>query len=374
MSVPFLDLKAVNAGYMAEIKDSIDRVLDSGWYVLGEEVEAFEEEFKVWCGAEYAVSVSSGLAALELILKAWIQLGKISEGDAVAVPSNTYIASVLAISGAGLVPVLIEPDSESLNISASGLAAWQGEAFKAVMAVHLYGRAAGMRELSAYCEQAGLLLIEDAAQAHGAVIDGYKVGAWGDAAGFSFYPGKNMGAMGDGGMITCKDPELARTLSMLRNYGSEVKYKHELRGGNERLDELQAAILRVKLKCIDRDNAKRRDIAGCYLKGIKNPSVLLPIEPVRGEEHVWHLFVVRVKQRAEFMDFLRANEVGSMVHYPIPLHKQAAYAEDFAGLELPLTEAIHDEVVSLPISPVMSDQQVARVIEVVNQYTESVYE
>ncbi len=371
MNVPFLDLKAVNAGYVAEIKDSINRVLDSGWYVLGQEVEVFEEEFKLWCGVEHAVSVSSGLAALELIFRAWIELGALQEGDAIAVPSNTYIASVLAISGAGLVPVLIEPDSESLNISASGLAAYKGNAVKAVMVVHLYGRAAEMSELSAYCERVGLLMVEDAAQAHGAIVDDCRVGAWGDAAGFSFYPGKNMGAMGDGGMITCKDPELARMLKMLRNYGSEVKYKHELRGRNERLDELQAAILRVKLKYIDRDNAKRREIAHCYRKGLSNPLVLLPKEPVNGEAHVWHLFVVRVKQRKEFMDFLRDKEVGFMVHYPIPIHKQAAYSDDFAGLELPFTEAIHDEVVSLPLSPVMSEQQVARVIDVVNQFTGS---
>ena len=363
MHVPFLDLKAINARHAAELKAAASRVIDSGWYVLGEEVKAFESEFASWVGSPHCVGTSDGLSALILALRGWKELGLLKDGDGVAVPANTYIASILAITENHLRPVLVEPDEDTFNLGAAKLAAALTPDVKAVLAVHLYGQLADMPAIAQLCRDRGLLLLEDGAQAHGAHIGGVKVGAWGDAAAFSFYPGKNLGALGDAGALTCKDAKLAEMVLALRNYGSHVKYQNLVQGPNDRLDELQAALLRVKLKHIDADNARRREIAARYCREIKNPAVRLPSVRVGEDSHVWHLFVVRVADRTAFQQRLLDRGVHTAIHYPIAPHQQQAYAKELGHLKLPLTEALHREVVSLPVSPVMTDEQVAYVIE-----------
>ena len=367
MNVPFLDLKSINARHAAELKAAAARVIDSGWYILGEEVKAFEDEYAAWTGSPHCVGTSDGLSALVLALRAWKELGLLKDGDAVAVPANTYIASILAITENRLRPVLVEPDEDTFNLGAAKLAAALTPDVKAVLAVHLYGQLADMPAIAQLCRERGLLLLEDAAQAHGAHIDGVKAGAWGDAAAFSFYPGKNLGALGDAGALTCKDTKLADMVRALRNYGSHEKYKNLVQGPNDRLDEMQAAILRVKLPHLDADNAHRRAIAQRYRNEIKNPAVRLPSVHVGEDSHVWHLFVVRVADRTAFQQRLLDQGVHTAIHYPIAPHHQQAYAKQLRGFSLPLTEAIHREVVSLPMSPVMTETQVAHVISVVNQ-------
>jgi dTDP-4-amino-4,6-dideoxygalactose transaminase len=367
--IKFLDLKAVNEQYRPEIDTAIQRVLGSGWYLLGEEVASFEKEFGAWNGVQNVIGVSNGLMALRLVFEAWIEQGKLQKGDAVAVPSNTFIASVLAISGAGLKPILVEPDENTQNISAVGLETELNKTqCKAVMVVHLYGQIAPMEEIAALCEKREILLIEDAAQAHGASIKGKKTGAWGDAAGFSFYPGKNMGALGDAGAAVCKDPETAKIVRAIANYGSYKKYENAYRGGNDRLDEIQAAILRVKLCGMDADNSRRRDIAMQYNDGITNSAIIRPSLPTDPLQHAWHLYVVRVKSREAFIDHMKQHGVQCLIHYPIPPHQQDAYRSEFSQLSLPLAERLADEVVSLPISPVMDDAHVNIVIDAVNNW------
>jgi dTDP-4-amino-4,6-dideoxygalactose transaminase len=366
MQVPFLDLKAINARHADELKAAAARVIDSGWYVLGDEVKAFEAEFAAWVGSPHAVGTSDGLSALILALRGWKELGLLREGDAVAVPANTYIASILAITENRLRPVLVEPDETTFNLDAAKLAAALTPDVKAVLAVHLYGQLADMPALARLCRERGLLLLEDAAQAHGAEVDGRKAGAWGDAAAFSFYPGKNLGALGDAGAFTCKDAKLAEMVRALRNYGSHVKYQNLVQGPNDRLDELQAALLRVKLRHIDADNARRREIAARYRRELGAPALRLPAVRAGEAAHVWHLFVVRVPDREAFQRRLLELGVHTAIHYPIAPHHQRAYARELGHLRLPLTEALHREVVSLPISPVMTDAQVAHVIAAVN--------
>jgi dTDP-4-amino-4,6-dideoxygalactose transaminase len=366
MNVPFLDLKAINARHAAELKAAAARVIDSGWYVLGEEVKAFEAEFATWTGSPHCVGTSDGLSALILALRGWKELGLLKDGDAVAVPANTYIASILAITENRLRPVLVEPDEDTFNLGAVKLAAALTPDVKAVLAVHLYGQLADMPEIAKLCRERGLLLLEDAAQSHGAHIGGVKAGAWGDAAAFSFYPGKNLGALGDAGALTCRDQKLAEMVRALRNYGSHEKYKNLVQGPNDRLDELQAAMLRVKLGHIDADNARRREIAARYRREIKAPSVRLPLVRVGEDSHVWHLFVVRVPDRAAFQQRLFDRGVQTAIHYPIAPHHQHAYANELGYLKLPLTEALHREVVSLPISPLMMEDQIDYTVAVVN--------
>ncbi len=367
MNIPFLDLKAINARHAAELKAAAARVIDSGWYVLGEEVKAFEAEFAAWVASPHCVGTSDGLSALILALRGWKELGLLKAGDAVAVPANTYIASILAITENRLRPVLVEPDEDTFNLGAAKLAAALTPDVKAVLAVHLYGQIAEMPAIAKLCRVRGLLLLEDAAQAHGAQVDGVKAGAWGDAAAFSFYPGKNLGALGDAGALTCKDTKLADMVRALRNYGSHEKYKNLVQGPNDRLDELQAALLRVKLKHIDADNSRRREIAQRYRREIKHPAVRLPSIRAGEDSHVWHLFVVRVADRTVFQQRLLDRGVHTAVHYPIAPHQQQAYAKELGHLKLPLTEAMHREVVSLPLSPVLTDEQVAYVIQAINQ-------
>jgi dTDP-4-amino-4,6-dideoxygalactose transaminase len=362
MHVPFLDLKAINARHATELKVAAARVIDSGWYILGEEVKGFEGEFAAWVGSPHCVGTSDGLSALILALRGWKELGLLKDGDGVAVPANTYIASILAITENRLRPVLVEPDEETFNLGAAKLAAALTPDVKAVLAVHLYGQLADMPAIAKLCRERGLFLLEDAAQSHGAHIGGVKAGAWGDAAAFSFYPGKNLGALGDAGALTCKDKQLADMVRALRNYGSHEKYKNLVQGPNDRLDELQAALLRVKLKYIDADNARRREISARYRHEIKSPAVRLPTVRAVEDSHVWHLFVVRVADRAAFQQRLLERGVHTSIHYPIAPHHQQAYLKELGHLKFPLTEAIHREVVSLPISPVMTDEQVAHVI------------
>ena len=368
MNIPFLDLKAINARHAEELKAAATRVIDSGWYVLGEEVKAFEAEFAAWTGSPHCVGTSDGLSALILVLRGWKELGLLKDGDGVAVPANTYIASILAITENRLRPVLVEPDEDTFNLGAKKLAAALTPDVKAVLAVHLYGQLADMPAIAQLCRERGLLLLEDAAQSHGAHIGGIKAGAWGDAAAFSFYPTKNLGALGDAGALTCKDARLAEMVRALRNYGSHAKYQNIVQGPNDRLDELQAAFLRVKLQHLDADNAHRRAIALRYRNEIKNPAVRLPSVRASEDSHVWHLFVVRVADRAAFQQRLLDQGVHTAIHYPIPPHKQAAYAKELGHLSFPLTEAIHREVVSLPMSPVMTDTQVSVVVAAVEAY------
>lgn len=364
--IPFLDLKKINHQYAQELKDAAARVIDSGWYILGEEVQAFEKEFANYCGVNSAIGVANGLDALNLILRAYIELGVVQKGDEVIVPANTYIASILAISENDLVPVLVEPDENTFNLNPLLIEKHITKKTKAILTVHLYGQVTGMDEINAIAKKHKLKVIEDCAQAHGALYKGKKVGSLGDAAGFSFYPGKNLGALGDGGAVTTNDQQLSECIKALRNYGSHEKYKNIYKGVNSRLDEIQAAFLRVKLKYLDNEIAVRRAIAKTYLQGIKNQDIQLPL--VEDENtHVWHLFVVRCQQRKPFETYLHDQGVQTMVHYPIPPHQQAAYAE-WNNKSFPITERLHKQVLSLPIGPTMSGSDTRLVIEALNRY------
>ncbi|OGI00446.1 MAG: aminotransferase [Candidatus Melainabacteria bacterium GWF2_37_15] len=358
----FSDLKKLNVKYQSEINEAIKKVAESGWYILGREVEAFEEEFAEYCGVKHCIGVGNGLEALSLIIKGY----EFKESDEVIVPANTYIASILAVSTSGLTPVFVEPDINTYNIDPEKIEEKITEKTKIIMAVHLYGQAAKMDKINEIAKKHNLKVIEDTAQAHGAVFEGKRAGNLSDAAGFSFYPTKNLGALGDGGAITTNDDELARKVRILRNYGSKIKYVNLLKGTNSRLDEVQAAILRVKLKYLDEDNQRRRKIARYYLENITNEKIILP--QIKDESpHVWHLFVIRTEKRDELQEYLKNNGIQTLVHYPIPPHKQEAYKE-YNHLTLPITEKIHREVLSIPISPVMEDWQVKKVVEIINSY------
>ncbi len=364
--IPFLDLKSINQTYRDELINACARVIDSGWYIMGNELTQFESEFAEYCGTKHAIGVANGLDALILVLRAWKELGKLSEGDEVIVPANTYIASILAITENNLVPVLVEPDIETYNLTKEGIEAAITPRTKAILPVHLYGLISPMPEIMQIAKEHDLLVLEDCAQAHGAMTDGKKAGNWGDAAGFSFYPGKNLGALGDAGAITTNDDELAQTLRALRNYGSHKKYENLYQGVNSRLDEIQAAMLRVKLHHLVSETLRRQEIAKRYRAEINNPLVILP--KVENEaEHVWHLFVVRCEQREALQNWLSQNDVQTLVHYPIPPHKQAAYRE-WNHLSKPICEMIHKQVISFPLDPTMDDEAVSQVIQLVNEF------
>ncbi|MEG2039984.1 MAG: DegT/DnrJ/EryC1/StrS family aminotransferase [Hafnia sp.] len=365
--IPFLDLQSVNAKYRAELIDACTRVIDSGWYIGGNELSQFEQEFATYCGSAHCIGVANGLDALILTLRAWLELGRLQPGDEVIVPANTYIASILAISANGLTPVLVEPDVASFNLCpVNARAAITGKT-RAILPVHLYGQLADMPAIMALAHEYDLLVLEDAAQAHGASIDGKKAGSWGDAAGFSFYPGKNLGALGDAGAITTHDADLAQTLRALRNYGSHEKYKNLFKGVNSRLDEIQAAMLRIKLSKLEQDTQHRRSIADIYLKNIQNPAVQLP-QVLKAEQHVWHLFVIRTRQRAALQQHLAAQGIQTLIHYPIPPHQQQAYQE-WNGRSYPLTEAMHQEVLSLSMGPTLTEVEALKVAAVVNEFS-----
>ena len=368
--IPFLDLKAINMQYRDQMITACTRVIDSGWYICGKELEEFEHNFANYCGTRYAIGVANGLDALILTLRAWKELGKLHEGDEVIVPSNTYIASILAISQNNLKPVLVEPDITTFNIDTQKIEAAITPKTKAILPVHLYGQLAAMPEIMTIAKKYNLLVLEDSAQGHGAEINGQKAGNWGDAAGFSFYPGKNLGALGDGGVITTNDAELAQMLKAIRNYGSHEKYKNLVPGVNSRLDEIQAAILNEKLKFLDQENQHRRYIADLYLKEIHNPTIELPCKNIDTEtyaQHVWHLFVIRTKYREKLQQYLAENGVETLIHYPIPPHKQQAYQE-WNGLSFPISEQIHAEVLSLPIGPTLSMDEAKQVVQLCNGF------
>jgi dTDP-4-amino-4,6-dideoxygalactose transaminase len=364
--IKFLDLKTINERYHDELVEASKKVIESGWYILGKEVESFEKKFANFCETKYAIGVASGLDALILILRAYKEMGVLKDGDEVIVPANTYIASILAISENDLTPVLVEPDIKSYNIDPSKIEEKITSKTKAILAVHLYGQSADISEINKIAKKYNLKIIEDAAQAHGATHYKKRVGSLGDACGFSFYPGKNLGALGDGGAVTTDDEQLANTIKSIRNYGSHKKYENRYRGLNSRLDEMQAALLLVKLKHLDSSNQKRAEVAQSYLEGITNPKITLP-KISSNNTHVWHLFVIRVKNRDEFQNYLTENGIQSMIHYPIPPHKQEAYRE-LKDLSLPITESIHDEVISLPMHECLSKEDIQKVIEVVNRF------
>lgn len=364
--IKFLDLQEINRRLRDDLVAAATRVIDSGWYIGGKELEAFEAEFAAFCGTTHAVGMANGLDALNMTLRAWKEQGKLRDGDEVIVPANTYIASVLAVTENDLVPLLVEPDPKTFNLDPVAAEKAITPRTKAILPVHLYGQLADMPPLLELARKHKLLVLEDSAQAHGAEHDGTHAGNFGDASGFSFYPGKNLGALGDGGAMTTNDEELARITRALGNYGSAVKYHSDYQGLNSRLDEIQAALLRAKVPHLRADIEGRRSVARRYREGIRNANVILP-EVASEEGHVWHLFVVRCAERERLQDHLKTSGVQTLIHYPIPPHRQKAYP-DFAGYSLPITEAIHREVLSLPMSHVLTDEEVDTVIKAVNAF------
>jgi len=374
--IKFLDLHKINLHYEDAFQEKFNSFLDKGWYILGDNVKAFEKEFAEYCGTKYCIGVGNGLDALVLIFKAAIQLGKLQKGDEVIVPANTYIASVLAILEADLVPVLVEPNEHTFNIDPKKIQQAITPKTKAILPVHLYGQLADMETINAIAKQNNLLVVEDAAQAHGAVFSAQsqlaensknlKAGNLSYAAGFSFYPGKNLGALGDAGAITTNDDELAKMINSLRNYGSETKYHNDFVGVNSRLDEIQASFLSVKLPYLNKENTIRKTIAKRYLSEIKNSKITLPFYD-NSENHIFHLFVIRTEKRDELQHYLAENGIQTQIHYPIPPHKQKALPQ-FHQLSFPITEKMHDEVLSLPISPVMTEDEIDYVVKTLNQY------
>ncbi|KAF1021683.1 MAG: dTDP-3-amino-3,6-dideoxy-alpha-D-galactopyranose transaminase [Acinetobacter bereziniae] len=368
--IPFLDLKNINNQYKAELIEACTRVIDSGWYIGGKELEQFEKNFSDYCGAKYAIGVANGLDALILTLRAWKELGKLNDRDEVIVPSNTYIASILAITANNLTPILVEPDIGTYNIDPVKIEAAITSRTKVILPVHLYGQLADMPAILEIANKHDLLVLEDSAQSHGAEIDGKKAGNWGDASGFSFYPGKNLGALGDAGAVTTNNEGLAQMLRALRNYGSHEKYKNLVPGVNSRLDEIQAAMLNVKLKFLDTETQHRRKIANLYLTKINSPLIELPLNHINAEEyqqHVWHLFVIRTEHREALQKYLVENGVQTLIHYPIPPHEQQAYKE-WNHLSYPISEQIHAEVMSLPIGPTLSLDDANKVIQICNSF------
>ena len=366
MMIPFLDLKTINSQYREELIEAVTQVIDSGWYIQGQMLKVFEEEFADYCGARYCVGVANGLDALSLTLRAWKEMGKVREGDEVIVPANTYIASIFAIMENRLVPVLVEPDKLTYNINILNIEASITSSTRVILPVHLYGQLVDMPAIKRISEQYNLLVLEDCAQAHGASIGGRKAGSWGHASGFSFYPGKNLGALGDAGAVTTDDEELASTIRAIINYGSCKKYENLYQGVNSRLDEIQAALLQVKLRYLDSEISKRREVAKMYTEGITNSAITLPFVEVK-EQHVWHLFVVRCKYRDALQMHLANAGVETLIHYPISPHKQKAF-KSWCNHSYPITELIHQSVLSLPMSPVMNVDAINQVIDVVNDF------
>ncbi len=374
--IKFLDLKKVTESHREEIEKATLRVVNSGWYLQGEENKNFERDFAEFIGTGHAVGCANGLDALILIFRALIELKRLKPGDEVIVPANTYIASILSITENGLVPVLVEPDRESLQIDPDLIGQSITPRTKAILIVHLYGRCAYNERIAEICKRHDLLLIEDNAQAHGCLYRDRRTGSLGIAAAHSFYPGKNLGALGDGGAVTTSDPELAEAIRTLANYGSSEKYIFRYRGRNSRLDEIQAAVLDVKLTYLDEDNEKRRQIARIYFNGITNPDVVLPGKDLYFSQdpdkkapvdNVYHIFPVLTDHRDSLQSYLKKNGVQTLIHYPVPPHRQECY-KDWASLSLPVTESIHDRELSLPISPVMTAEEARRVVDLINSF------
>jgi dTDP-4-amino-4,6-dideoxygalactose transaminase len=367
--IKFLDLQKINLQFQKEIEEEIIKLYRSGWYLLGEKVREFENNLAKYIGAKETVGVANGLDSLRLILKGYKELGVINEGDEVIVPANTYIASVLAISENGLIPIFAEPNEQTFNIDISKIEEKITSKTKAIMIVHLYGQAVFSNELKLLAQKYNLKIIEDNAQAIGAEWNGIKTGNLGDAAGFSFYPGKNLGALGDAGAVSTNDAELAKTIRTLANYGSEKKYVNKYRGLNSRLDEIQAVVLNTKLKYNDQENQKRRTVANYYLNNIKNGRIELPIVEncMQNKQHVWHLFVIKCKQRDKLQEYLTKNNIQTLIHYPIPPHKQEAYS-NYNHLHFPITERLSKEILSLPISSVLYQDEIKKVVDRINQF------
>ena len=364
--IKFLDLKKINTQYDNELKEAASRVIDSGWYLIGKELKTFEQSYAAFCNVKFALGVANGLDALRLIFKAYIELGIMSKGDEVIVPANTYVASVLAITENDLIPVFVEPNLETYNLDSNKIEDVITYKTKAILTVHLYGQNSIDDQMLKICSIYNLKLVEDAAQSHGAEWNGKISGGIGDAAGHSFYPGKNLGALGDAGAVTTNNKDLARTISALRNYGSEKKYENIYKGLNSRLDEIQAAFLSVKLKYIQKDIEARRKVANYYLQNIKNSAFILP-KINNKEGHVWHLFVIRTPNREKLQNYLLENGIQTLIHYPIPPHKQLAFKE-YNNLSFPITEEIHSNVISLPLSGVIRHLDLNEIIKILNDY------
>ena len=366
--IKFLDLKKINKRYETDFQEKLKSVLESGWYILGKEVEAFENNFGNYYGAKHCIGVGNGLDALVLIFKGYIELGNLQKGDEVIVPANTYIASILAIMQADLIPVLVEPKLETYNIDPNLIIEKITSKTKAILAVHLYGQLAEMDAINEIATKNNLIVVEDGAQAHGAVSNSKMLTPRNlkSAVAYSFYPGKNLGAVGDGGAVVTNDFELDKVIRSLRNYGAQVKYKNEFIGVNSRLDELQAAFLNVKLPNLDAENEVRRSIAKRYLSEIKNDKIILPFYD-NSASHVFHLFVIRTEKRDQLQEYLLENGIQTMIHYPIPPHQQKAFSA-WNNLTYPITEKIHNEVLSLPISPVLTMDEVDFIVETLNKY------
>ncbi len=365
--IKFLDLQKINLLHQQEIEQKLLDVFRSGWYLMGEEVKNFENNLAHYIGAKHAIGVANGLDALRLIFRAYIELGFMKAGDEVIVPANTYIASILALSDNGLVPVLVEPDDVTFNLDITKIEKAITPKTKAILIVHLQGRIVFSEELKSIAAKHNLKIIEDNAQAIGASWKGIKSGNLGDAAGFSFYPGKNLGALGDAGAVTTNNDDLAKAIRAIANYGSNQKYVNIYKGLNSRLDEIQAAVLDVKLKYIDQENETRRVIAKRFFSEINNPKITLPENPSDENEHVWHVFVVRCKERDVLQTYLTERGIQTIIHYPIPPHQQEAYKE-FKDLSFPITEAMHNEVLSLPISSILTEDEITEIINVVKQF------
>jgi dTDP-4-amino-4,6-dideoxygalactose transaminase len=370
--IKYFDLQAMNASFEPALSQAVQRVIHSGWCLLGEEVKTFENEYASYIGTQHCIGVANGLDALRLILKAYIEMGVMREGDQILVPANTYIATILAISDNKLVPVLVEPDLSTYNIDPFRIEEKITLRTKGIIIVHLYGQNAMHPEIQRLVDQYGLKLIEDNAQAHGCLYGDQRTGSLGHAAGHSFYPGKNLGAIGDAGAVTTNDGELTQMIRALGNYGSHKKYINDYQGLNSRLDEIQAAVLSVKLKRLDADNQRRREIAQYFCENIKNPDIILPITNnqssiIHYKSHVWHIFGIRHPDRNRLQKYLADNGIQTLIHYPIPPHKQLAY-KDWNNLSFPITEKIHDEVLSFPMTPVMKDEDVNRIVTVINKF------
>tara|TARA_R110002073_G_scaffold128999_1_gene274972 strand:+ start:22090 stop:23196 length:1107 start_codon:yes stop_codon:yes gene_type:complete len=365
--IKFLDIKSINEKYSESLKRVSQEIIDSGWYLKGKHVQLFEEELSKYINVNHAIGVANGLDALRLILKAYIEMGIMQKGDEVIVPANTYIASILAITDNGLIPVLVEPNIETYNLDVSMIEKKITSKTKAIMIVHLYGRVCWSKEIESLAKNNQFKIIEDNAQAIGAKYAKKRTGSLGDASGFSFYPGKNLGALGDAGAITTNDSQLAKVVRSIANYGSSDKYTNKYKGINSRLDEIQAGFLRIKLPYLDEENKIRRTIAKKYLNSIKSKHIHLPLFPENEEEHVWHLFVVRVKKRNHFREYLHEKGVESLIHYPIPPHKQMAYKE-FNHYNLPITEQMHEEVVSIPLNSALTETEINSIISILNSY------
>jgi dTDP-4-amino-4,6-dideoxygalactose transaminase len=365
--IKFLDLAAHNAQYAEQLKAAACRVIDSGWYIQGAELGTFEKQFSEYCAVEHTIGVANGLDALSLILRSWKTLGLLKDKDEVLVPANTFIASILAISDNDLTPVLVDPDPATFNISVQGILSARTTRTRVIMPVHLYGQMAPMDEIMSIAQRYDWLVLEDSAQAHGASWQGKKAGNWGHAAAFSFYPGKNLGALGDAGAVTTNDQALAERVRHLSNYGSTAKYSHSFKGRNSRLDEIQAAILSVKLQYLDNEIETRQRIASFFINNIKNKWIETPISDYPSA-HVWHLFVVKSQYRDELQHYLTTQGIQTLIHYPVAIHNQPAYIE-LVKTALPISSQLQDEILSIPIYPSLSQANQEQIVNTLNKFT-----